>query len=127
MSAPGVRRDKGGVFQWVQGPPGNCSSRPAPASIKLKDAFPPGEHHGVSTHRIFCAFYLTKLRLIALADTFLASRHTLVASCQHLTRVLLPNIKSSFFLIKRKLMIFYQLVGCLIISLRMLNPFNLRY
>ena len=30
MSALGVRRDKGGAFQWVQVPPGKRSSRKQP-------------------------------------------------------------------------------------------------
>ena len=30
MSARGVRRDKGGAFQWVQVPPGKRSSRKQP-------------------------------------------------------------------------------------------------
>jgi len=34
MTAPGVRRDKAALFQWVKAPPGNRSSRKQP------------EHHG---------------------------------------------------------------------------------
>ena len=30
MATPGVRRDKGGAFQWVQVPPGKRSSRKQP-------------------------------------------------------------------------------------------------
>jgi len=32
-SAFGVRREKGGAFQWVQGPPGKRSSRKQPGQL----------------------------------------------------------------------------------------------
>lgn len=76
---------------------------------------------------ILRAFNLTELSVIAFANAFFATRHTFVASRQHLTRVLFPNVKGFLFLFGRKFRISNQCVGSFIVVLRMFNLFNLRF
>jgi hypothetical protein len=98
-----------------------CSARSAEETTSHLTAPTRGVAFWLVAQLILRAFNLIELMVIAFADAFFATRHTLVASRQHLTRVLFPDLKGPL----RKFWIFSQCVGSFIVVLRMFNLFSL--
>src|ERR1700733_3755942 len=73
------------------------------------------------THFIPCALHLAEPVVIAPAGAFLATRHTLVAGREQLTRVLFPDVEGPLFLFGGEVVVFNQSIGRFIVDLWMFN------
>jgi len=59
--------------------------------------------------------------VIASTDALLATRHTLVAGRQPLTRLPFPDVEGLLFLFGRRVVVFNQIIGSFMVDLRVFN------